>query len=66
SRFWPLDEYTPGRGQPSFDKQFVRDYLESLDWDKTPPAPGLPEEIISKTTQKYLEAYQKLTGRKLP
>lgn len=66
SRFWPLDEYAPGRGQPSFDKQFVRDYLESLDWDKTPPAPGLPEEIISKTTQKYLEAYQKLTGRKLP
>ena len=66
SRFWPLEEYTPGRGQPSFDKQFVRDYLESLDWDKTPPAPGLPEEIISKTTQKYLEAYQKLTGRKLP
>ncbi|MFA5005326.1 MAG: phosphoribosylaminoimidazolesuccinocarboxamide synthase, partial [Candidatus Omnitrophota bacterium] len=49
SRFWPLEEYTPGRGQPSFDKQFVRDYLESLDWDKTPPAPGLPEEIISKT-----------------
>jgi len=66
SRFWPLDTYSPSKGQPSFDKQFVRDYLESLDWDKTPPAPGLPEEIISKTTQKYLEAYHKLTGRKLP
>jgi phosphoribosylaminoimidazole-succinocarboxamide synthase len=65
SRFWPLDEYSPGKGQPSFDKQFVRDYLESLDWNKTPPAPGLPEEIIFKTTQKYLEAYYKLTGRKL-
>ncbi|MCK9572588.1 MAG: phosphoribosylaminoimidazolesuccinocarboxamide synthase [Candidatus Omnitrophica bacterium] len=65
SRFWPLDGYAPGRGQPSFDKQFVRDYLEGLDWDKTPPAPGLPEEIISKTTEKYREAYYKLTGKKL-
>ncbi len=65
SRFWPRDEYSPGKGQPSFDKQFVRDYLESLDWDKTPPGPGLPAEIISKTTEKYLEAYYKLTGRKL-
>jgi phosphoribosylaminoimidazole-succinocarboxamide synthase len=62
SRFWPADEYAPGRPQASFDKQFVRDYLESLDWNKTPPAPGLPEEIISKTTEKYLEAYRRLTG----
>jgi len=63
SRFWPLDQYAPGKSQPSFDKQFVRDYLETLDWDKTPPAPRLPEEIISKTRSKYLEAYQKLTGK---
>lgn len=62
SRFWPQDEYAPGRAQMSFDKQFVRDYLESLDWDKTPPAPGLPEEIIEKTTRKYLQAYKRLTG----
>jgi len=62
SRFWPKDEYAPGRSQPSFDKQFVRDYLESLDWDKTPPAPGLPEEIIEKTSKKYLQAYKNLTG----
>ncbi|MDP2937990.1 MAG: phosphoribosylaminoimidazolesuccinocarboxamide synthase, partial [Candidatus Omnitrophota bacterium] len=54
-----------GKSQPSFDKQFVRDYLESLGWDKTPPAPELPEQIINKTTQKYLEAYKRLTGREL-
>jgi len=65
SRFWPADKYVPGGAQPSFDKQFVRDYLESLVWDKTPPAPGLPEEIISKTRQKYLQAYKLLTGRAL-
>lgn len=65
SRFWPADEYQPGRGQPSFDKQFVRDYLETLDWDKTPPAPALPPEIVAKTQAKYLEAYERLTGRKL-
>ncbi|MFA5157076.1 MAG: phosphoribosylaminoimidazolesuccinocarboxamide synthase [Candidatus Omnitrophota bacterium] len=65
SRFWPADEYKPGQSQPSFDKQFVRDYLESLDWNKTSPAPALPPEIIEKTSQKYLEAYQRLTGRKL-
>jgi len=63
SRFWPKDEYAPGRPQASFDKQFVRDYLETLDWDKTPPAPNLPENIIKKTTEKYLEAYKKLTGK---
>lgn len=65
SRFWPASLYQPGRAQASFDKQFVRDYLETLDWDKTPPAPNLPEEIIAKTTEKYLEAYRKLTGREL-
>jgi len=63
SRFWPRGEYEPGRPQSSFDKQFVRDYLEGLDWDKTPPAPGLPEDIISKTTRKYLEAFEILTGK---
>jgi len=65
SRFWPLDKYQPGKACPSFDKQFVRDYLESLDWDKTPPAPGLPEEIINKTREKYLDAYYKITGKQL-
>ncbi|MCX6904699.1 MAG: phosphoribosylaminoimidazolesuccinocarboxamide synthase [Verrucomicrobia bacterium] len=65
SRFWPADQYKPGRGQPSFDKQFVRDYLETLSWDKTPPAPALPAEVVAKTTEKYLEAYQRLTGRTL-
>ena len=63
SRFWPLDQYTPGSPQPSFDKQFVRDYLETLDWDKTPPAPPLPLEIIQKTSEKYLEAYQRLVNK---
>jgi phosphoribosylaminoimidazole-succinocarboxamide synthase len=65
SRFWPADRYQAGRGQASFDKQFVRDYLETLDWDKTPPAPALPPDIVSKTQAKYLEAYERLTGRKL-
>lgn len=65
SRFWPKDAYAPGRPQASFDKQFVRDYLEGLGWDKTPPAPGLPKEIVSKTTEKYLEACERLTGCKL-
>lgn len=63
SRFWPKDEYLRGKPQPSFDKQFVRDYLESLDWDKIPPAPELPQEIIQKTSQKYLEAYKRITGK---
>jgi phosphoribosylaminoimidazole-succinocarboxamide synthase len=66
SRFWPADQYQPGKGQPSFDKQFVRDYLETLDWNKTPPAPELPAEVVAKTQAKYLEAYERLTGRKLP
>jgi phosphoribosylaminoimidazole-succinocarboxamide synthase len=65
SRFWPADAYQAGRSQPSFDKQFVRDYLETLDWDKTPPAPALPAEIVSRTQAKYFEAYERLTGRKL-
>jgi len=65
SRFWPADQYAPGKGQPSFDKQFVRDYLETLDWDKTPPGPKLPDDVVAKTTAKYLEAYEKLTGKKL-
>ncbi len=66
SRFWPRDSYAPGRPQPSFDKQFVRDYLETLDWDKRPPAPALPGEIIRVTSEKYLEAYRLLTGHDLP
>lgn len=65
SRFWPANEYAPGKGQPSFDKQFVRDYLETLDWDKTPPAPQLPPDVVSKTQAKYLDAYERLTGSKL-
>jgi len=65
SRFWPADQYAPGKGQPSYDKQFVRDYLETLDWDKTPPGPKLPDDVVAKTTAKYLEAYERLTGRKL-
>jgi phosphoribosylaminoimidazole-succinocarboxamide synthase len=65
SRFWPATEYKPGSAQPSFDKQFVRDYLETLTWDKRPPAPELPDEIVRKTQQKYLEAYTRLTGGSL-
>jgi len=65
SRFWPADQYQPGRGQPSFDKQFVRDYLETLDWDKSPPAPTLPPDVVARTESKYLEAYERLTGKKL-
>ena len=63
SRFWPADQYQPGISPPSFDKQFVRDYLEQLDWDKTPPGPELPEQVIRKTAEKYLEAELRLTGR---
>jgi len=65
SRFWPRDQYAPGGPQKSYDKQFVRDYLETLDWDKRPPAPPLPEEVIRKTGEKYREAYETLTGRSL-
>jgi phosphoribosylaminoimidazole-succinocarboxamide synthase len=63
SRFWPADQYRPGISPPSFDKQFVRDYLETLDWDKTPPGPELPQEIIDKTAAKYAEAERRLTAR---
>jgi len=62
SRFWPLDEYEPGRGQHAYDKQFVRDYLETLDWDKTPPGPELPDDIVERTQARYLDAYEQLTG----
>jgi phosphoribosylaminoimidazole-succinocarboxamide synthase len=65
SRFWPAESYSPGNSQPSFDKQFVRDYLETLDWDKRPPAPPLPAEVASATTARYLEAYRLLTGEDL-
>ena len=65
SRFWPADQYRPGTSPPSFDKQYVRDYLETLDWKKTPPAPKLPPEVIAKTSEKYREALYRLTGQKL-
>ncbi len=65
SRFWPVDGYAPGRSQPSFDKQFVRDYLESIGWEKRPPAPELPEEVIRKTAEKYREAQRRLTGQEV-
>lgn len=65
SRFWPADQYQIGVSPPSYDKQFVRDYLETLDWDKTPPAPRLPPDVIARTSAKYREALEKLTGRKL-
>ena len=63
SRFWPMDKYQPGKGQPSFDKQFLRDYLSSLDWGKTPPPPPLPREIVDKTRERYEEAVEKITGK---
>jgi phosphoribosylaminoimidazole-succinocarboxamide synthase len=65
SRFWPADTYQPGGAQPSFDKQFVRDYLERINWDKQPPVPSLPDEVVAKTREKYVEAYRRLTGREL-
>jgi phosphoribosylaminoimidazole-succinocarboxamide synthase len=65
SRYWPRDTYSPGGPQKSFDKQFVRDYLETLDWNKQPPAPPLPADVIEKTSMKYIEAYKRLTGRDL-
>ena len=66
SRFWPADQYEPGHAQPSFDKQFVREYLETLDWNKQPPAPPLPDEVAAATTSRYLEAFRLLTGKELP
>jgi phosphoribosylaminoimidazole-succinocarboxamide synthase len=65
SRFWPADKYQPGKAQDSFDKQYVRDYLEEIHWNKQPPAPSLPQEVARKTSEKYLEAYRQLTGREL-
>ena len=65
SRFWPLESYQPGRAQNSYDKQFVRDYLERIRWPKTPPAPPLPADVVAKTSEKYTGAYRALTGRSL-
>jgi phosphoribosylaminoimidazole-succinocarboxamide synthase len=65
SRFWPADKYAPGRAQDSYDKQYVRDYLEQIHWNKQPPAPALPPDVARRTSEKYLEAYSQLTGRKL-
>jgi len=65
SRFWPADKYTPGRAQDSYDKQYVRDYLEQIHWNKQPPAPALPPDVARRTSEKYLEAYWQLTGHKL-
>ncbi|HOJ68230.1 MAG TPA: phosphoribosylaminoimidazolesuccinocarboxamide synthase [Candidatus Hydrogenedentes bacterium] len=64
SRFWPAETYEPGKSQPSFDKQFVRDYLESVKWDKDSPPPPLPEDVVARTREKYVEAFERLTGRK--
>jgi phosphoribosylaminoimidazole-succinocarboxamide synthase len=66
SRFWPADKYYPGKAQESFDKQFVRDYLEAIKWNKQPPAPSLPDDVAHKTSEKYIEAYRILAGRELP
>ncbi len=65
SRFWPADKYQPGKAQESYDKQYVRDYLEEIRWNKLPPAPALPQEVARRTSEKYLEAYRQLTGREL-
>ena len=65
SRFWPRGSYEAGHGQPSFDKQFVRDYLESIKWNKQPPVPSLPDDVVARTREKYIEAFRRLTGRDL-
>jgi phosphoribosylaminoimidazole-succinocarboxamide synthase len=65
SRYWPADQYAPGRAQPSFDKQFVRDYLEQIHWNKQPPVPSLPEDVVARTREKYLEAFRRLAGKDL-
>ena len=65
SRFWPADEYAPGRGQPSFDKQYVRDWASGTGWDKTPPAPEIPDEVVAQTRQRYRDAYERITGEPL-
>ncbi|OYW15617.1 MAG: hypothetical protein B7Z55_14930 [Planctomycetales bacterium 12-60-4] len=66
SRFWPANQYAPGRNPPSYDKQFVRDWLETTGWDKNSPPPMLPADVVLKTREKYLEAYEQLTGCSLP
>jgi len=66
SRYWPQDQYAPGGAQPSFDKQYVRDYLEDIRWNKQPPVPALPDSVVMRTREKYLEAYRRLTGHELP
>src|SRR5262249_61982533 len=65
SRYWPKDDYRPGGPQPSFDKQYVRDYLEQIRWNKQPPVPSLPDDVVMRTREKYLEAFRRLTGRSL-
>jgi phosphoribosylaminoimidazole-succinocarboxamide synthase len=65
SRYWPKDQYSPGGPQPSFDKQYVRDYLEQIRWNKQPPVPSLPDEVVMRTRHKYIEAYRRLTGKEL-
>ena len=65
SRFWPASDYAPGGGQPSFDKQYVRDYLDRIEWDRQPPAPELPDDVVANTRAKYVEAHRRLTGQKL-
>lgn len=65
SRYWPADQYAPGGPQPSFDKQYVRDYLESIKWNKQPPVPSLPDEVVARTRDKYMDAYRRLTGKEL-
>jgi phosphoribosylaminoimidazole-succinocarboxamide synthase len=65
SRFWPKDQYKPGGAVPSFDKQYVRDYLEEIRWNKQPPVPSLPEAVVLRTREKYVEAFRRLTGREL-
>jgi phosphoribosylaminoimidazole-succinocarboxamide synthase len=65
SRFWPRDEYKPGGPQPSYDKQFVRDYLDAIRWDRQPPVPALPDDVVQRTREKYLEAFRRLTGQDL-
>ena len=66
SRFWPVDAYQPGRGQPSFDKQFVRDWLTESGWDKNSPPPSLPADVVSKTRDKYIEAFERISGETFP
>jgi phosphoribosylaminoimidazole-succinocarboxamide synthase len=65
SRYWPRDQYAPGGPQPSFDKQFVRDYLEQIHWNKQPPVPSLPDDVVRRTREKYVDAYRRLTGREI-